>query len=309
MEPQSLNHWQQLAQDFLKTAKHPLIVVLGPTAGGKTDFSIQLAEQLGGSRSIEIVNADSRQLYKYLDIGTAKITPDEMHDIPHHLLSVLDPKDPVTIAWYKREAMKTIDEIIDRKKIPMLVGGSMLYISSIIDGLEPSDRSDPRIRSRLEKEYDVDQGVSLHKRLAEIDPESAASIPVQNKIYLMRALEIFEVTGKTKSDQKRTSDCPYDLLIFGIHREREDLAQRIDERTKKLLKSGWIEEVRSLIDRGYSEADPGMQSHGYREIMTFLKKGSDRSALAHEISAKTRQYAKRQMTWWRGDSRINWIQV
>ncbi|MBP9773963.1 MAG: tRNA (adenosine(37)-N6)-dimethylallyltransferase MiaA [Candidatus Peribacteraceae bacterium] len=309
MIAQIQHDWQSITRNFLQTAAKPLIVVLGPTASGKTGFSIQLAHflQSDAHTSAEIINADSRQLYKYLDIGTAKITQEEMENIPHHLFSVLDPKQPVTIGWYQREATAFIDQIQQRKHVPMLVGGSMLYISAIIDGLVPVEKSAPTIRSRLEAEYMIDGGVTLWKKLEAIDPQSAASIPHQNKHYLIRALEMHELTGKTKSQLSNQSVCPYDVLIFGIHRERSALVHRINQRTKLMIENGWIKEVQSLIDRGYSIDDPAMESSGYREIAEFVVSKGKKEDLIERISAKTRQYAKRQTTWWRNDGRIVWI--
>jgi tRNA dimethylallyltransferase len=299
-------------KSFLQISKRPLVVILGPTASGKTAASIELAEELKKERGVEIVNADSRQLYKYLDIGTAKITQEEMKSIPHHLMDVLDPKEEVTAAWYQEKATKIIDDIHARKNIPMLVGGSMLYISAIIDGLEFPSSSHPEIRKKLEEEYDSDDGITLHKRLTDIDPETAQGIPVQNKPYVMRAMELFEVSGKKPSELRKKSESSYDLFIIGINRSREDIMERITERTQKLFEAGWMEEVRELMKRGYVQSDPGMKSHGYREIMDFLESGSgwgsgSEKQLMEKIAANGRQYAKRQMTWWRGDERILWI--
>lgn len=233
--------------------KRKLIVVLGPTASGKTEFSVRLAKMI---ERIEIINADSRQLYASMDIGTAKIRSEDMHDIPHHLLSVLDPKTQANIGWYKKEAMRVIDEIHARGSIPMLVGGSMLYISSIIDGLKPN----PYRRSG--------------------GPPSTVKSP-----------------------------CPYDLSIIGLEVPRQELCRRINERTRTLLNSGWIEEVEGLLKMGYSVEDPGFMACGYREIANKIKneKCKMKSDLYEEIAAKTRQYAKRQLCWWKRDTRIMWV--
>ncbi len=307
--------------------KKPLIVFLGPTASGKTGLSIRIATSVASQqRSVEIINADSRQCYKFLDIGTAKITKEEMKGIPHHLLDVLDPKEECTISWYAREATNMIDAIHARGNIPMLVGGSMLYLSAIIDGLQSMTASDPAIRKRLSDEYDVDAGVALHARLSKVDPESALVIPRQNKVYLLRALEIFETTGKPKSAQKSKSSCPYDLLIFGVDADPEVLRTRINERTAAMLKSGWTEEVQSLLERGYTAEDPGMKSHGYRDIADAMSVETPRGGvsvdtvpktlqrsvstdLTEKIASQIRRYAKRQRTWWRGDGRIRWIKT
>jgi tRNA dimethylallyltransferase len=230
-----------------------------------------------------------------------------MSGIPHHLLSVLDPREPCSIAWFLEKAGSLIKEIIARGNIPVLVGGSMLYVSAIVNGLTPLP-SDPAFRKRLSEEYDVDHGVTLHRRLAEIDPVSASSIPRNNKVYLLRALEIYEQTGTLKSDRKKLSTSPYDLLFFGMDVPREELNDRINRRTASMIESGWIDEVRQLLDHGYSINDPGMKSIGYREIAAFLQSGGgDRASLIEEIALKTRAYAKRHMTWWRRDPRVVWI--
>ncbi len=299
------SHLYKRLREFISSASRPLIVILGPSASGKTDFSLDVAAEISGA---EVINADSRQLYRHLDIGTAKIRPDEMRGIPHHLIDVLDPKEEVTSAWYRDQALRTIDDSLNRKKTPVLVGGSMLYISAVIDGLAFPVGSDTVLRERLEAEYDQDGGVTLHGRLTGIDSEAAAGIPQQNKPYVIRALELYELSGKKPSDLRHQSDCPYDLFVIGIERSRDELVRRINERTKKLLNDGWMEEVSALIAKGYGPCDPGMKSHGYREIMEYLNSGrNDLDVLAEDISAKTRQYAKRQMTWWKGDPRIQWM--
>jgi tRNA dimethylallyltransferase len=294
---------------FLRSAQKPLLVILGHTASGKTAFSIDLALALQAEgKNVEIINADSRQLYKGMDIGTAKITNEEKRGVVHHLLDVLDPKDPVTIAWYKKEAEKIIEDCHTRGVTPMLVGGSMLYISAVIDGLEPLDPVDPTERKKLSDEYDKDEGVTLWNRLNELDPEGAAGIERRNKVYLIRAMEIVTSTGKTLAESKQKKNSPYDLFLYGLAQEPEERAKRINNRTKQLLASGWIDEVQKLMDQGYTETDPGMIGHGYREIMQAIRSGYvDQDQLAEEISSQTRQYAKRQMTWWKRDACIHWV--
>ncbi len=246
-------HLHDRLQDFIASTTHPLIVVLGPTASGKTSFSIELAANIPGA---EIINADSRQLYRHLDIGTAKITKEEMRGIPHHLLDVLDPKEEATAAWYKNQAKRIIDEIHSRKHVPVLVGGSMLYISAVTDDLKfPTER-------------DLRQSLQIRKEMKPRD----------------------------------------DLFIIGIDRPRDQVMERINQRTKELFDRGWVEEVRGLLAMGCTADDPAMKSHGYREIMDFLQTGKPSlPELQENISANSRQYAKRQITWWRNDSRIQWI--
>ncbi len=303
--------WREELSGFLDTAKQPLVVILGPTASGKTDFSLQIAEALAAAgRRGEVVNADSRQLYRDLDIGTAKIAPDEMRGVPHHLLDVLDARDPVSIAWYKEQAVNHIDRIQIAQGVPLLVGGSMLYISSIIDGLEPLPAVDADMRSALEAEYDRDGGESLFSRLQELDPVLAAGMDPKNKRYVVRALELMEATGKTITEQRTTSICPYELFILGMQWPREALVERINARTDALFEKGWVEEVSRLRERGYTAADPALQSHGYREVLSWIDEGKPPSGFAplkERIAQNTRNYAKRQMTWWKHDPRIRWI--
>lgn len=292
----------------LRCAEHPLIVLVGPTASGKTSLSLDLAERSSAlGKPAEIINADSRQLYRFLDIGTAKIRPEEMRGVPHHLIDVLFPQEEVTIAWYQKEATRIIGEIHARGSVPLLVGGSMLYTSSVIDGLHPLP-CDSGLRSKLEKEYDEQGAEWLHRKLSDVDPDSALGIDPRNKPYVVRALEIALLTGDKPSAQRKMDPSPYDLLIFGLSWPREALVQRINERTRAMLASGWIEEVQELLKKGYAPSDPAMISHGYRDIVTALERGLiDREALSEIIATKTRQYAKRQMTWWRHDERIRWI--
>lgn len=327
----------------LATAKRPLIVVLGPTCSGKTGFSIRLAQHIqesgrswprnpgidrrahssatlgtgSGALLCEIINGDSRQLYTDLTIGTAKITSDEMQGVPHHLFDVLEPSEEVTIAWYQQQATKVIDDILDRGHVPILVGGSMLYISAVIDGLQPLPPVDPDLRKKLEAEYDQDQGRSLYAKLQEIDPETAAAFHPNNKPYLIRAMEMFEATGEAPSKQKKQSGSDYDLLMFGMQWDRKALTDRIEARTKLLLQNGWIEEVQRLRERGYDASTPAMKSHGYREVLAAMERAESEGRsidsvkedreLIEAIDAKTRQYAKRQVTWWKSDARIHWI--
>lgn len=306
---QNIDSWLPLVQDYLsRKPVKPLIAVIGPTASGKTALSIRLAKALEkiGHRA-EVVNADSRQFYAGCDIGTAKITEKEMEGVPHHLLSVLQPSDECTIAWYQKEAARVIAEIHARGNIPLLVGGSMLYVSAVIDGFEPLP-ADPAIRERLEREYDTDGGTTLFARLTEVDPETAESIPKENKIYVVRAMEMYESTGIPKSKQQRKKGSAYDTLILGIDTPRERLIERINTRTLAMLKSGWIDEVRALRSSGISAEAPAMKSSGYRDIWDVLdQKDIDLPTLSEKISAGVRRYAKRHVTWWKDDARVAWL--
>lgn len=314
--------WQLALTSHLAEAQRPLIVVMGPTASGKTSISITIANDLLSKlgKQGEVINADSRQLYRGCDIGTAKITEEEMQGVPHHLIDILDPNEEAAAGWYQVEAKRIIDEVLSRGNVPILVGGSMLYISTITDGLTLAPEPDPAFRKRLMDEYDRDGGVSLHQRLSEVDPETAARIHPRNKPRLVRAVEIYELCKEPKSEAVPKSElrsskakCEYDLFILGVEWPREQLHQRINERTRQMFTSGFVNEVKSLIDQGYTKDDPGLKSTGYREIAEKLEEGIDPSSLSgdeeliEKVAARTRQYAKRQVTWWRRDSRINWI--
>jgi tRNA dimethylallyltransferase len=307
----SAQECEDLVVMFLNSKpSRPLITIIGPTASGKTALSIELALELQRrGYAPEIMNADSRQFYRHLDIGTAKITQEEMRGIPHHLLSVLDPKDDCSIAWFQREVETITTEMYARGVLPILVGGSMLYVSAIVDGLKPQI-VDPDLRERLANEYDIDAGKTLHARLASVDPQSARTIPRENKVYLLRALEIFESTGIPKSKSVSHSECVYDTLILCLDPFKQVLDQRINERTKEMFARGWVDEVKRLIELGYAEKDPAMMSHGYREILQCIRDGSIESSMSkliEEISSKGRQYAKRHRTWWKGDSRVHFL--
>lgn len=299
------DQWLRIVDEHLKQAKKPLIVVLGPTASGKTNFSLDVAKYIGNA---EVINADSRQLYRHLNIGTAKITEEEKRGVVHHLIDVLEPNEDLTIASYKEMATKVIDDCHARNVVPILVGGSMLYISAVVDGLDPLPSAPPELRKKIEDEYDKDDGWSMYDTLFAIDPATAKSFQAQNKRYVVRAMELYEMTGRKPSELKKTIPPPYQILQLGLMWPRDELTKRIDERTKIMLKSGWIEEVEGLVDKGFTVKDPAMKSHGYKEIMQWLS-SDDRNAeeLQAVISAKTRQYAKRQMTWWGDDDRIYWI--
>jgi len=308
-----------MVHEFLQRSDNPLIVVVGPTASGKTSFSIELAQRVNA----EIINADSRQLYRDLSIGTAKVTQEEMDGVPHHLLDVLDPNEEATSGRYQLEAERIINDIRERGNVPMLVGGSMLYVSTIIDALTMAPEADPVLRQELMDAYDLDGGKALHHKLQQIDPEAADAIHQNNKPRLVRAVEIYELCKQSKSDvvpktelrigkkdeHNNCSNCKHDLFIIGITHPRPELHERINERTRQMFDAGWIDEVQMLLKKGYTADHPGMKSHGYREIVRYLQEGEPETLeeLQEHIAAKTRQYARRQLSWWRGDKRIHWL--
>lgn len=304
------NHsWHDLIKDHCSHSARPLVAVVGPTASGKTAFSIALAQYIGG----EVINADSRQLYTGLNIGTAKITTEEMQGVPHHMIDVLSPNEEATVGWFQKRALQEADSILERGNIPLLVGGSMLYVSAITDGLSLAPPANAAIRKRLEEKYDCDDGKTLYQRLEQYDPEVAQRIHQNNKPRLVRAVEIFESgshhTPKTQMWNSEENS-PYDILILGVRIPREESVVKINNRCAAMFDAGWVKEVQQLLDAGYTASDPAMKSHGYKEIMQYILEGELRSQeeLQESIAAKTRQYARRQMTWWKRDSRIHWIE-
>lgn len=310
--------WKILVRDHVLKNSQPLIVILGATGSGKTRFSIKVAEWIDRElkedfaewkAGAEIVNADSRQLYRGMDIGTAKITEREMRKIPHHLLSELNPNEELTVAWYKERAEQVIDAIHARGNVPILVGGSMLYLSAVMDGLMPLPSADPAVRAELEEEYDRDHGRSLYDELASKDPDTASAFHPNNKPYVVRATELLRMTGQKPSQLKATEPPKYQPLIFGMYWTKTLIDERINARTEQMLNAGWIDETEHLLENDYTIRSPGMKSHGYREIAAWLmdRDSMTREELAEKISAKVRQYAKRQTTWWKRDPRIQWV--
>ena len=290
----------KLAQDFLKTAKKPLLVIVGATCSGKTSLSIELAKKING----EIISADSRQIFRKLNIGTAKISPEEMQGVPHYLIDILEPDEKFTVAEFKEMAIEKIEDILKRKKIPLLVGGTGLYINAVTQNFSiPQVPPNPVFRKKLS----TFSNEELHAKLQKLDPAEAEKIHPNNRIYLERALEIIETTGQPKSKiiAKKKSD--YDILILGIQLNREELYERINQRVEQMMQTGFIEEVQDLMKQGYDFNSQAFNSVGYREIKDMLAGKISKNDALELIKKNTRNYAKRQLTWWRNDERVKWI--
>lgn len=285
------------------TVKTGLLVLCGPTCTGKTAAAIELAEQLGD----EIVAADSRTIYRLMDIGTAKPTAAQRACVPHHLLDVADPGDVFTVARFRTLARRAIADIGARGKRPLIVGGTGLYIRAVTDDLsipEVPPRWD--LRARLESTEHEDPGV-LHRRLSEVDPAAAARIHPRNIRRLIRALEVFEVTGRPISVQQRAGGEPLAATRFGLTVDRPVLYERIDERCDQQIAAGLAGEVQHLLEAGYSPALPSMQGLGYKEIVGYLQGKTTLEAAIGLLRRNTHRFAKRQLTWFRSDPRIRWI--
>ncbi|MBT4055823.1 tRNA (adenosine(37)-N6)-dimethylallyltransferase MiaA, partial [Candidatus Peregrinibacteria bacterium] len=246
----SKNPLQEQLKKFLKTTKTPLIVLLGPTASGKTSLSLKIAKEING----EIISTDSRQIYKGLEIGSDILAPEDQEGIPHHMMAISTPDKEISLAEYKDLAIAQIEEIYKRKHVPMLVGGTGLYISSIIEGYDvPKVPADKAFRAKIQEEADEQGTLYIHKRLAKIDPEAAKKIHPNNLRYVIRALEINLKTGKNKADQKSSTATtpPFDTFMIGIDWPREELYDRVDQRVEIQLKRGLVEEAKKLLEQNY----------------------------------------------------------
>ncbi len=285
--------------------KTPLIAVVGPTASGKTALGIEIARMVGG----EVVSCDSMQLYKGMDIASAKPTADEMCEIKHHMINVADVTEKYSVARYVDEAKKAIDDIYSRGKIPVLVGGTGLYFSSLVDNVDFADEPDnTELREKLAKQAETLGNEEMLKRLAEIDPECAAKLHPNNLKRILRALEVYYSTGITMTEQQRVSKLNpsgYDLFAVGLRfNDREKLYDRINRRVDIMLENGLIDEAREAMTADSSTA---AQAIGHKELFPYLKGECSFEDAVENLKRETRRYAKRQITWFSRDERINWI--
>ena len=284
-----------------------IVVIAGPTASGKTELSLALAERLNG----EIVSADSMQIYRGMDIGTAKPTIGERRGIPHHMLDVAEPGDDWSVSRYEQQASNCVDDILRRGRLPILCGGTGLYINAVISGAGfQASGADSGVRAALEKQWDAQGADAMCARLRAVDPESAARLHPNDRRRIIRALEVYELTGETISEHnRRTRERPprYDAVMLGLKTDPRDvLYQRIDRRVGKMVEQGLIEEVRSLWQRGVLKGTAA-QAIGYKELIDYFESRKTLDEALCAIQQKSRNYAKRQLTWFQADDRIHWI--
>ena len=281
-----------------------VIVICGATATGKSDIALDIAEQIGA----EIINADSMQLYTGMDIGTAKLSVGQRRGIPHHLLDVLNVKQDSTVAWYQQLAREQISEIHSRNQHVVLVGGTGLYIKAVLDDLNFPD-TNPEVRARLESEAEEFGSDSLFVRLQELDPAAALAIDRANTRRIIRALEVIEITGKpfTANLPREDSSRFPDALQFGLVMEREHLGERIDLRVEKMWEQGFVAEVDALIADGILEGSTAQRALGYSALIAMRAGHMTEVEAKEETKRSTRQYARRQETWFSRDARIQWI--
>jgi tRNA dimethylallyltransferase len=281
-----------------------VIVICGATATGKSDLAVSLAKEIDG----EVINADSMQLYKGMDIGTAKITVEERQGIPHHLMDLLDVTEDANVAWYQEKARKKISEIHSRGKNAIIVGGTGLYIKAILDDLNFPD-TDPVVRTALELEYATKGIGPLFERLEKLDPAAALAIDRANSRRVIRALEVIEVTGQpfTANLPRKESTKYPNALQFGLVMDREILSDVISSRVERMWKAGLVEEVERLIESGITRGTTAQKALGYSQVIAFKEGKISEEEAIDETKRATRQYARRQETWFSRDERINWI--
>jgi tRNA dimethylallyltransferase len=282
-----------------------LILLVGPTGVGKTEIAIQLGEKLHG----EIVSADSRLFYRGMDIGTAKPTPAERTRIPHHLIDIANPDEILSLAVFQQKAHAAIADIHARGKLPFLVGGTGQYIRAVTQGwMPPEVKPDPRLRNALEKMQQAEGHQWLHARLSRVDPQAAATIDARNVRRTIRALEVIFTTGYKFSEQGGQSDSPYALLTIGLNRPRPELYARIDARIEGMFEAGLVEEVKSLLARGYSPDLPTMSAIGYREVVQVVNGQLTGEQARAAMRRATRVFVRRQANWFKeSDPGIHWF--
>jgi len=285
----------------------PLIVIVGPTAVGKTQLALRLCEDLGG----EVISADSRQIYKGMDIGTAKPTAEERQRVPHHLIDLIEPDEEFTLAQYQEMAYRAIDGILSRGRLPFLVGGTGLYVRAVLEGFAvPRVRPDPALRKRLQQEVEAKGSEVLHGRLRELDPEAAAKIDPHNVRRVVRALEVCEATGQPISRLQRKEPPPYRILKIGLTMERKALYRHIDERVDRMMGRGLLEELKRLVEKGYSYDLAAMSGLGYKQLGLYLRGEVDLAEALRMIKSETHRFVRQQYKWFRlDDETINWIEV
>lgn len=282
-----------------------LVAIVGPTGIGKSRLALSLAQKFNG----EIINADSRQVYSYMDIGTAKPSPEDLALVPHHLISIINPNEDFSLAQYQQLAYRAIEDITSRDKLPLLVGGSGLYIWAVLEGWKiPQIPPDPEFRHKLTEKVDTTGVEELYRELKKVDPESAQRIDPRNTRRVVRALEVFRNTGIPFSQLQQKHPPPFDTLIMGLTLDRTELYHRIDQRVDEMIKQGLVEEVKKLADTDYDSNLSAMSGIGYKQIRMFLKGELTLESAVTQIKFETHRFVRRQYNWFRlSDKRIKWF--
>ena len=286
--------------------KPKVIVICGPTASGKTTLSIQLAQKING----EIISSDSMQIYKDMNIGTAKPDQQEMQGIKHYLLDFVSPDERYSVADYKKDAENAIEDILQKGKVPIIVGGTGLYVDSLIYGIEyPNIEFDENYRKELERRVEKEGLEKLYEKAKKIDPQAMKKISRNDQKRILRVLEIYNATGKTKTEQEiesRKNEVKYDYRVFAINMDREKLYDRINKRVDVMIQKGLIEEVENLLKK-YNEFPTAMQGLGYKEVVEYIQGKVLKEDMIENIKRESRRYAKRQITWFKKNKQTIWI--
>jgi tRNA dimethylallyltransferase len=286
--------------------KPKIVVIVGPTASGKSTAAVELAQHFGA----EIINADSMQVYKYMDIGTAKPSSEERRLVPHHLIDILYPDEEFSAGLFCEEARQSISELSAREKKAMVVGGTGLYIKALTSGLIRGGEVAPTIRARLQAEAQAKGREHIYRRLKEVDPATAGHLHPHDTYRIIRALEVYERTGRPISALRQRhlfQEEPYQALKIGLMTERGDLYHRIDARVDAMIRKGLKEEVQRLVEMGYAPPIKAMQSLGYKQMAAHLQGEYDLAEAVRLIKRDTKRYAKRQITWFKADPEIRWV--
>lgn len=291
----------------MKKEKDKVLAIIGPTSVGKTALSLRLAVDFHG----EIISGDSMQFYRGMDIGTAKATPEERELVPHHLIDICDPDESFTVADFQKRTSELIREINRRGHLPIIVGGTGLYIQSVLYRYRFSEAGEDEVfRKEMERLLEKEGKEALHARLAEIDPVTAQRLHPNDCKRVIRALEIFHLTRETMAQyQKRSEESPYELFLMGLDMERSLLYERINKRVDQMVSLGLIEEVEGLLAQGYDNRYRAMQALGYKELVSYLKGELEREEASELIKKRTRNFAKRQLTWFRNMKDVVWFDL
>ncbi len=294
---------------YRNSQKIPLLVLIGPTAVGKTALALKIAAKL----KTDIISADSAQVYRSLDIGTAKPSEEEMREIHHQLINIVNPEQYFSVADYQKLANGVIKKLWENHKLPFMVGGTGLYISSVVEGYAFGQKgADQHIRKYYEQLAEQKGPATIYQKLQAIDPEAAAKIHPNDKKRIIRALEVYAIEGKPISSQVNktlSGNAPYNTKMFGLYMDRNELYKKIEQRVELMVEQGWFEEVQNLYKAGFRETDPGLQILGYRQILSYLQGYYTWPDTIKEIKKQTRNLAKRQLTWFRRYENIEWLKI
>ncbi len=284
-----------------------ILVIVGPTASGKTSLALEIARRT----SAEIISADSRQVYQYLTIGTAKPTPDELKEVKHYFVDQILPDQHFSAGEFGIDGRKIIDKIIGQKKMPVIVGGTGLYIRSLVDGLFSGPGREEHLRENLEARLESEGVDVLLEELRRVDPEAAARMLPSNQRRIIRALEVYYATGKPISQHHGEHEKKkfFNPVFAGLQWERKKLYDRVNSRVERMLAAGFLDEVKGLVSRGYDDQYKSLQTVGYKEAFAFLRKDISYERMVELMKQNTRRFAKRQLTWFRRDARIRWFDI